>query len=393
MEHKLGLIGCGVVGQGLLQILHDKKDYLRDAFGFEARVVAIADKLKGTLIVPEGIDIPAVLALLGAGKGLAEYPKATPAQVEALDPLDMIERTDADIIAEMTYTDIKTGEPASSYIKKALRTGKSVVTSNKGPAALHYREIQELARQNGLHFRIEGTVMSGTPVFHLAESGLAGNTVREVKGILNGTTNFILTKMETEGMDYGPALALAQKLGYAEADPTADVEGFDALAKVVILSNVLLGGSLKTTDVPCKGISVHHQGRRRGGQGPGLPLQAHRPRQERERRHHRVRLPAEAAPVRSPGRGHGRPERPQPRDRPDGQDHHPGRRGGQARNGLRDPVGYPGRSSLLRLGTRTEGTCPPYRSERRGYSEASLTDAASSLYARAAVTTVSCRLP
>ena len=256
MEHKIALIGCGTVGQGLLQILHEKRDYLRDAFAFEARVVAIADKLKGTLLVPDGIDIPAVLALLGAGQGLASYPKATPEQVELLDPLDMIERTDADIVAEMTYTDIKTGEPATSYIKKALRLGKNVVTSNKGPAALHYREIHDLARKNGLQFRIEGTVMSGTPVFHLAECGLAGNAILGVKGILNGTTNFILTKMETEGMDYGPALAMAQKLGYAEADPTADVEGFDALAKVVILSNVLLGGSLKTTDVPCKGISA-----------------------------------------------------------------------------------------------------------------------------------------
>lgn len=255
MEHKIGLIGCGTVGQGLLQILHDKHDDLRDAFGFEAKVVAISDKLKGTLLVPGGIDIPSVLDLLGRGRSLSEYPKALPAQVEPLDPLDMIERTDADIIAEMTYTDIKTGEPATSYIKKALRLGKSVATSNKGPAALHYRELHELARQNGLQFRIEGTVMSGTPVFHLAECGLAGNTISEVQGILNGTTNFILSKMETEGMDYGPALALAQKLGYAEADPTADVEGFDALAKVVILSNVLLGGSLKTSDVPCRGIS------------------------------------------------------------------------------------------------------------------------------------------
>ncbi|MBN2265095.1 MAG: homoserine dehydrogenase [Candidatus Aminicenantes bacterium] len=255
MEQKIGLIGCGTVGQGLLQILHEKRDYLREAFGFEARVVAIADKLKGSLVLPDGIDIPTVLDLLGAGKGLAEYPKAAPAQVEPLDPLDMIERTEAAIIAEMTYTDIKTGEPAASYIKKALRHGKHVVTSNKGPAALHYHEIRDLARKNGLQFRIEGTVMSGTPVFHLAECGLAGNAVREVKGILNGTTNFILTKMETEGMDYGPALALAQKLGYAEADPTADVEGHDALAKVVILSNVLFGGSLKTSDVPCQGIS------------------------------------------------------------------------------------------------------------------------------------------
>jgi homoserine dehydrogenase len=256
MEHKLALIGCGTVGQGLLQILHEKKDHLRDALGFEAKVVAISDKFKGSLLVPEGIDIPAVLELLGAGKGLATYPKAAPGQAEPLEPLDMLERTDADIVAEMTYTDIKTGEPATSYIKKALRAGKHVVTSNKGPAALHYRELQTLARQNGVQFRIEGTVMSGTPVFHLAEDGLPGNTIREVKGILNGTTNFILTKMETEGMDYAPALALAQKLGYAEADPTADVEGFDALAKVVILSNVLLGGSVKTTDVPCRGISA-----------------------------------------------------------------------------------------------------------------------------------------
>jgi homoserine dehydrogenase len=255
MEYRIGLIGCGTVGQGLLEILHKKREFLRDAQDFEARVVAVSDKLKGTLVVPEGIDIPAVLDILGRGGNLSEYAKAAPGQTEPLDPLDMIEKSEAQIIAELTYTDIKTAEPATSYIKKALRTGKHVVTSNKGPAALHYRELADLARKNGLQFRIEGTVMSGTPVFHLAECGLAGNEVREVKGILNGTTNFILTKMETDGMDYADALKLAQKLGYAEADPTADVEGFDALAKVVILANVLLGGSLKTADVARQGIS------------------------------------------------------------------------------------------------------------------------------------------
>jgi homoserine dehydrogenase len=255
MEHRIGLIGCGTVGQGLLEILDKKSNALRDAHGFEARVVAIADKLKGGLLVPEGIDIPALLDVLGRGGKLADYPKAKPGQAEPLDPLDMIEKTDADIIAELTYTNIQTGEPATSYIKKALRLGKHVVTSNKGPAALYYRELADLARKNKLQFRIEGTVMSGTPVFHLAECGLAGNEIREVKGILNGTTNFILTKMETEGMDYAPALKLAQELGYAEADPTADVEGFDAMAKIVILSNVLLGGAVKTSDVARKGIS------------------------------------------------------------------------------------------------------------------------------------------
>ena len=255
MEHRIGLIGCGTVGQGLLEILDKKREFLRDAYGFEARVVAISDKIRGSLLVPEGIDIPAVLGVLGRGGNLTDYPKAAPGQAEPLDPLDMIEKTDAGIIAELTYTNIQTAEPATSYIRKALRTGKHVVTSNKGPAALYYRELQDLARKNGLQFRIEGTVMSGTPVFHLAESGLAGNHVLEAQGILNGTTNFILSKMETEGMEYAAALKLAQELGYAEADPTADVEGFDALAKIVILSNVLMGGSLKTSDVPRKGIS------------------------------------------------------------------------------------------------------------------------------------------
>jgi len=256
MEYGIGLVGCGTVGQGFLEILHRKGDYLRDVLDFEARVVAISDKHKGSLMVPEGIDIPAVLGVLSRGGNLAEYPKSGPDRAEALDPLDMIEGTEADIIAELTYTDIKTAEPATSYIRKALRMGKHVVTSNKGPAALHYRELRDLARKNDRQFRIEGTVMSGTPVFHLVESGLAGNEIREVKGILNGTTNFILSKMETDGMEYVDALALAQKLGYAEADPTADVEGFDALAKIVILSNVLLGGPLGTDEVSRTGISA-----------------------------------------------------------------------------------------------------------------------------------------
>ena len=242
MELKIGLVGCGTVGQGLLEILDRKRDYLKDAYGFEPRVVAISDKLKGSILVPEGLDIRKLLALLAGGRRVDEYFREA-ATAEIMDPLDMIEKCEADVIAELTYTDIKTGEPATSYIKKALRMGKHVVTSNKGPAALYYGELSKLAKQNNLYFRIEGTVMSGTPVFSLCECGLAGNEIREVKGILNGTTNFILSKMELEGMEYAEALALAQKLGYAEADPTADVEGYDAVAKIVILSNVLLGGN------------------------------------------------------------------------------------------------------------------------------------------------------
>jgi homoserine dehydrogenase len=255
MEYKIGLIGCGTVGQGLLEILESKGDDLKDRFDFEAKVVAISDKLKGSVLVPEGIQIKKLLDLLNQGKRVDDYPHAKGKKNDILNPLDMIERCNADIIAEVTYTDIKTGEPATSYIKKALRTGKHVVTSNKGPAALHYHELAKLAKKNHLFFRIEGTVMSGTPVFSLIENGLAGTEIREIKGILNGTTNFILTKMEEDKMNYRDALALAQKLGYAEADPTADVEGYDALAKIVILSNVVLGGKLETSDVKRKGIT------------------------------------------------------------------------------------------------------------------------------------------
>lgn len=255
MEYKIILLGCGTVGQGLLEILERKSEFLRDSYQFEPKIVAITDLMKGTVVAPDGLQIAKVLETLKAGKKLYEYTGRREKTEDYLDPLDLIEQVEADIMAELTYTDIKTGEPATSYIKKALRTGKHVVTSNKGPAALHYHELKELAHLNRRHFRIEGTVMSGTPVFHLFENGLAGNDLREVRGILNGTTNFILSQMELDGLEYDQALKLAQQLGYAEADPTADVEGFDAVAKVVILANALMGGQLKPADVRRQGIS------------------------------------------------------------------------------------------------------------------------------------------
>jgi homoserine dehydrogenase len=255
MEVKIALIGCGTVGRGLLEILDRKRRQLKDAFDFEPKIVAISDLHKGSILVPDGIEIKKLFALLDEGRRIEHY-YGEGNTAELINPLDMIEQCEADIIAELTYTNIQTGEPATGYIKKALRSGKHVVTSNKGPAALRYRELHDLARKNNLFFRIEGTVMSGTPVFSLFECGLAGTEIREIKGILNGTTNFILSQMETGGLDYASALKLAQERGYAEADPTADVEGYDAVAKVVILSNVLLGGSLKPEDVKREGITA-----------------------------------------------------------------------------------------------------------------------------------------
>jgi homoserine dehydrogenase len=155
---------------------------------------------------------------------------------------------------EASYTDIETGEPAYGYFKAALESGKHLVTTNKGPTALFFRELAALAEKNKVRFMYEGTVMSGTPALNLCQICLAGNDITEVRGILNGTTNFILTNME-QGKSYESALKEAQELGYAEAKPDADVEGFDALAKVVILAKSVMGADIGVKDVDRTGIT------------------------------------------------------------------------------------------------------------------------------------------
>jgi homoserine dehydrogenase len=258
MQRKIVLIGCGVVGQGFLEILVNKKELLELEYDFEPVLIGVADMMKGSILVQSGIDIPAFLSHLKEKGTIHDFPAE--GAVVGLNSVDILKQADAEIMVEVTYTDIKTGEPATTHIKTAFERGMCVATTNKGPITLHFKELCKLAEQNNALFRYEGVVMSGTPIFDLLEYCLAGNGIKEIKGILNGTTNFMLTKMEEENMSYADALALAQKLGYAEADPTADVEGFDALAKVVILSNVVLGGAIKPSDakerVGISGITI-----------------------------------------------------------------------------------------------------------------------------------------
>ncbi len=252
MKQKLALIGFGTVGQGLCEILQTKGDYLKEAYDLECDVVAVSDIQKGSVYSSDGLKIEQLLDLVKAGKSVEEY--GGDQTEKGWDACKTIVESNADIVCEMTYTDIQTGQPATDHCHAALENGKHVVTSNKGPAALFYKDLRELADQVGVQFLIEGTVMSGTPVINLARNELAGNDIAAIRGILNGTTNFILTNMEA-GRAYDDVLKEAQELGYAEADPTADVEGYDALAKVTILANVVMGADLKPNDIPCKGIS------------------------------------------------------------------------------------------------------------------------------------------
>jgi len=251
MVEKLALIGFGTVGQGLCEILLSRKDLLEREYGFQANVVAVSDLLKGSVHAPGGLDLQGLLDLARAGRSLEELEGV---ETVGWDALTTISESGADTVCELSYTDIKTGQPATDHCRAALERGMNLVTSNKGPAALIYRELHELAEKNHARFMIEGTVMSGTPVLNLARRTLAGNEIMAIRGILNGTTNFILSQME-RGRSYEEVLAEAQKLGYAEADPTADVEGLDALAKVTILANVLMGENLTPGDIPCHGIT------------------------------------------------------------------------------------------------------------------------------------------
>lgn len=251
MAHKLAMIGFGTVGQGLAQILLDKKEGLRN-LGFEAQFVAVSTLSKGSLYHPEGLDISQLLAAAKTGS-LAHYPDS-PGLQRGWDNLKIIRQSNADTVVEVSYTNLTTGQPAIDHCRAAFESGKNVVTANKGPLALAYHDLSALAQAKGVRFGIEGTVMSGTPALRLPLVTLAGNDIREVRGIFNGTTNYILTKME-EGLSYTAALKQAQELGYAEADPTADVEGHDAAGKVVILANVVMNVPLTQSEVSCRGIS------------------------------------------------------------------------------------------------------------------------------------------
>jgi homoserine dehydrogenase len=197
----------------------------------------------------DGIDLGAVLGM-PAGATFAGWAggEATPQNDH------VIRHTTADVIVEATFTNPIDGEPAVSHVRAALESGKNVTTTNKGPVALAAAELNRIARDRGARFEYEGSVLSGTPILRFASETLKGLRINAVEGILNGTSNYVLGQMET-GMTLQDAVAEAQSLGYAEADPTADIEGSDVQLKVVILANELLGAGITTADVVRRGIS------------------------------------------------------------------------------------------------------------------------------------------
>jgi homoserine dehydrogenase len=171
-----------------------------------------------------------------------------------MSALDVIESVEAEAMVEVTPTNIKDGEPALSHIKTAFKSGKHVVTTNKGPLALALPALTELADYNKVCLRFSGTVGAGTPVLDLAKKCLLGDRIISIRGILNGTTNYILTEMDEKRVTFQRALENAQKLGYAEADPSMDVDGLDVACKLVIMANWIMDKKVTLRNVEIQGI-------------------------------------------------------------------------------------------------------------------------------------------
>ena len=247
---RIWVVGFGTVGQWVVGALDSERARLAGRYGIDITVVGLASARAGFIFDHAGLDLRAALGLASEGRSIAEMPgvRRWPSAIEGL------RATEADLLVEVTASPRADGEPGVAHMREALRRRIPVVTSNKWPVALRGLELAQLARSQGVAFRAESTVMSGTPVLSTLVDGLAGAVPVGLRGLLNATANFILSRM-AEGRTYEDALAEAQAAGLAERDPAADVDGDDAVAKVMILSALVFGRQLRREQVTCRGIS------------------------------------------------------------------------------------------------------------------------------------------
>lgn len=246
---RLALIGFGNVGREFSRILLEKENEWRSAYHCGFTVTAVATQSRGCLLNPAGVDLNRALREIEeSGRFAASNPDYSEINPEEMTTLEFV-----DIVVEITTLNIEGGTPAVTHIRSALNHGKHVITANKGPIAFAYQELKTLAAMEKRYFLFEGTVMDGAPVFNLARETLLGCAITGITGILNGTTNFILTAME-EGSSFDDALKTAQKYGWAEADPSMDIDGWDAAVKVSALMNVLMNASMIPQDIERSGI-------------------------------------------------------------------------------------------------------------------------------------------
>ena len=247
---RLIVCGFGRVGREFARLIQEKAERMRAAYDLEAAIVGVGE-LNGSLHCPGGIDPTATADAFERDGAFAGHPNL----MAGWQGLDLIRSASADVLIETTPTEVRTGEPAMSHIREALGKGMNVVSANKGPFIRAYRELTGLARENNAVLKISAAAAAALPTIDVAETCLAGAEILEVEGVLNGTTNFILTRMRTNGQSYEEALAEAQSLGIAETDPSLDVEGFDTANKLALIANVCMGADLRPEDVERTGIA------------------------------------------------------------------------------------------------------------------------------------------
>ncbi len=241
---RASIIGFGSVGQGVAEVLLQKREEL-ESIGLDLKVVAIADS-GGAEVDNEGIDLSEIIARKRETGTVAS---------EKITGAELIRSVEHDLVIEVTPTDIETGGVGFENMLAAFEYGRDVVTSNKGPLALKYRKLMDVAREAGSGFRFEATVGGAMPILNLAHDTLTGNKIISIEGILNGTCNYILSRMMEEQASYEQMLAESQELGIAETDPTNDVEGSDTACKLVILANSIFGMDVNYHDVEVTGIT------------------------------------------------------------------------------------------------------------------------------------------
>jgi len=247
-HYKLAFLGFGNVGKALADLLLRKQADIQKQLGITFSVTGIATGSKGVAIDPDGLDLAEILAMLKSGQSLA-----TSAKLQIVSSLEFVQKCGANVLFETIPVNYQTGQPAVGLIRTALEQGMHVTTANKGPVVHAYNELTTLAKSKGVKFYFESAVMDGAPIFALFRETLPAARILGFCGVLNSTTNLILSRMEN-GESFDEAVAYAQLIGIAETDPSGDVDGWDAAIKVSALSTVLMGVPTKPADVDRTGI-------------------------------------------------------------------------------------------------------------------------------------------
>lgn len=251
MDVRIVICGMGRVGQAFVGLLIQKDKDLKERYGLNLKVVAAVD-IGGAAVSPAGLPLEKLMAHLKKGERVEEMPGFGKKGFSGKEALSSIP---VDLLVETTPTNIKDGEPALTHMRTALSQGRHVVTAAKGPMVLRYNEMKTLAEKAKVKLMISAATAAALPTLDVGLTCLAGTEVLAAEGILNGTTNYILTRMYEDGCPYAEALAEAQKMGVAEPDPSLDVEGRDTANKILLIANEVLGARLSLNDIPVEGIT------------------------------------------------------------------------------------------------------------------------------------------